>query len=75
MTPIEAVYQNGVFKPLEAVPFQENQRVRLSIQPVEASNVPNWLAEVQRLQQQIVGQRGLFPDSTSDIAADRIRDE
>ena len=75
MTPIEAVYQNGVFKPLEAVPFQENQRVRLSIQPVEACNVPSWLAEVQRLQQQIVEQRGCFPDSSSDIAADRIRDE
>lgn len=75
MPPIEAVYQNGVFKPLQAVPFQENQRVRLSIQPVEVSDVQNWLADVQRLQQQIIAKRGYFPDSSVDIAADRARDE
>ena len=75
MPPIDAVYQNGVFKPLQAVPCQENQRVRLSIQPVEVSDVQNWLADVQRLQQQIIAKRGCFPDSSGDIAADRARDE
>ena len=32
---IDAIYQKGVFKPLQDVVFAENQRVRLSIQPVE----------------------------------------
>jgi len=35
MAPIDAIYQNGVFKPLQDVGLSENQRVRLSVQPVE----------------------------------------
>lgn len=72
---IEAVYQGGVFKPLSEVSFQENQRVRLSIQPVDTNDIAAWLAEVQRLQQQIIGKRGYFPDSTADIRSDRCREE
>ncbi len=72
---IEAVYQGGVFKPLSAVSLPENQHVRLSIEAIERSDIVAWLAEVQRLQRQIIDQRGYFPDSTADIAADRLRDE
>lgn len=75
MTPVEAVYQNGVFKPLERVPLAENQRVRLVIHPLSSQDAAIWLAGVQQLQQQIIGQRGFLSDSTADIAADRDRDE
>jgi predicted DNA-binding antitoxin AbrB/MazE fold protein len=73
MTQVEAIYQNGVFKPLHHVAFAENQRVRLSVQPVELSDVQTWLAEVQQMQQRIIKDRGYFPDSTPDIAEDRRR--
>jgi predicted DNA-binding antitoxin AbrB/MazE fold protein len=73
MTEVEAVYQNGVFKPLKDVGLAENQRVRLRIQPLEAGDAQAWLARVQQRQQQIIAERGTFPDSTTDIAEDRRR--
>ncbi len=75
MTSIEAIYQGGVFKPLGTVNLCENQRVRLEFQPLEGNPARAWLAEVQQLQQKIIAERGYFPDSTADIAADRGRDE
>lgn len=73
MNPIEAIYQNGVFKPLEDVGLPENQRVRLSVQPLDLGDVRVWLAGVQQRQKRIVAERGFFPDSTLDIAEDRRR--
>jgi predicted DNA-binding antitoxin AbrB/MazE fold protein len=73
MTQIEAIYQSGVFKPLGNVDLAENQRVRLNIQPLMADQVTNWLEGLQRLQNEIIEKRGYFPDSSSDIAADRTR--
>jgi len=36
MTPtIEAIYSDGVLKPTAALPLRDNQRVRLSIQPID----------------------------------------
>jgi predicted DNA-binding antitoxin AbrB/MazE fold protein len=75
MAQIDAVYQGGVFRPLAEVKLPENQRVRLNIQPIEQVDSNSWLKEVQQLQQRIIEQRGYFPDSTADIAADRLRDE
>jgi predicted DNA-binding antitoxin AbrB/MazE fold protein len=73
MTQVEAIYQHGVFRPLNKIGLPENQRVRLSIEAVGASDVEAWLAEVQEMRQRIVAQRGIFPDSTLDIAEDRRR--
>ena len=76
MTQVDAIYQNGVFKPLQDVSLPENQRVRLSVQPVEAGDVQAWLAGlagVEERQQRIIAERGYFPDSTLDIAEDRRR--
>ncbi len=75
MSQIEAIYQGGVFKPLDAVGLSENQRVRLSFDLIEANDVRAWLQEVQQLQQRIIAAHGLLPDSSADIAADRARDE
>jgi predicted DNA-binding antitoxin AbrB/MazE fold protein len=30
---IEAVYENGVFRPLQPLPLQDHERVRLTIEP------------------------------------------
>jgi predicted DNA-binding antitoxin AbrB/MazE fold protein len=73
MTQVDAVYQNGVFKPLQNVDLPENQRVRLSVQPVEANDIQAWLTEVRELQQRIVAQHGYLPDSALSIAEDRQR--
>jgi predicted DNA-binding antitoxin AbrB/MazE fold protein len=73
MTQVDAIYQNGVFKPLQDVGLPESQRVRLSVQPIEVSDVGAWLAEVQEMRQRIIAQRGYFPDSVTDIAEDRRR--
>jgi predicted DNA-binding antitoxin AbrB/MazE fold protein len=73
MTQIDAIYQNGVFKPLQDVGLPENQRVRLSVQPVEVGDVRAWLARVEERHQRIIAERGYFPDSTLDIAEDRRR--
>lgn len=75
MTQIEAVYQNGVFKPLRPVSLPENQRVRLSVHEVPEGDVQAWLEKAERLHQRILARRGRYlPDSTPDIAADRLRD-
>ncbi len=73
MTYVEAIYENGVFRPLQDVGLPENQRVRLSIQPLEPADVRAWLAEVQEMKKRIIAERGYFPDSTPDIAEDRRR--
>ena len=73
MTQIDAIYQDGVFKPLEDLRLPENQRVRLNVQPLEVSDAMAWLARVQTRQQQIIAQRGFFPDSAASIAEDRRR--
>jgi predicted DNA-binding antitoxin AbrB/MazE fold protein len=73
MSEVEAIYQNGVFRPLDAVGLPENQRVRLSVHPVESCDAGAWLAGVQARQSRIVAARGYFPDSTTDIAEDRRR--
>jgi predicted DNA-binding antitoxin AbrB/MazE fold protein len=75
MTAVEAIYQGGVFKPLGEVHLPENQRVLLSIETPTGQDVAAWLAEVRQFQERIIAARGFFPDSTLDIAADRVRDE
>jgi predicted DNA-binding antitoxin AbrB/MazE fold protein len=73
MTQIEAIYQGGVFKPLENVDLPENERVRLNVQPIMVDQIDEWLQEVRAIQDGIIEKRGFFPDSTRDIAADRAR--
>jgi predicted DNA-binding antitoxin AbrB/MazE fold protein len=73
---IEAIYQGGVFKPEGTVHLRENQRVRLSIETVGSRDWSVWLEDVQKAQQAILDRRGgiPLPDSTGDIAEDRMRD-
>ena len=73
MTHVNAIYQNGVFKPLQEVALPENQQVRLSVQPVDASDVRAWLARIQQRRQRFVEEHGCFTDSAADIAEDRRR--
>jgi predicted DNA-binding antitoxin AbrB/MazE fold protein len=73
MTHVDAIYQNGVFRPLGPVAFSENQRVSLAVEPAKVQNVSDWLDETDRLRDLLAAKHGIFPDSTLDIAADRAR--
>jgi predicted DNA-binding antitoxin AbrB/MazE fold protein len=75
MTQIEAIYQGGVFKPLGDVGLRENQLVRLEIEPLEKQEAMAWLNSVREMHRQFIERRGFLPDTTVDIAADRVRDE
>lgn len=39
MTHVDAIYQDGVFRPLEPVAFCENQRVALSVEPIPKEDI------------------------------------
>jgi predicted DNA-binding antitoxin AbrB/MazE fold protein len=76
MSHVEAIYHNGVFQPVQEVKLPENQRVRLSIEPVADDDIAKarqWLADVQEMQKRIAPERGYFPDSAVSIAEDRMR--
>lgn len=74
MSQIEAIYRNGVFEPLGTVELRENERVRLSVEPVARPDLLAWLDDVRQLQAKLVAKHGTFPDSTADIAEDRRRE-
>jgi predicted DNA-binding antitoxin AbrB/MazE fold protein len=73
MTVVDAIFQGGVFKPLEQVGFAENQHVRLAVEPTGVGDAHAWLEETRRFREEVARTRGVFPDSALDIAADRAR--
>jgi predicted DNA-binding antitoxin AbrB/MazE fold protein len=73
MSQIEAIYRHGVFQPLEPVDLNEEQRVTLSIEPQRAEALEIWLEQVRKLRDDIYQLQGYLPDSTRDIAEDRMR--
>ncbi len=74
MERIEAVFEGGVFKPLGGVSLPENQRVRLSVEPISGPDPMAWLEQVREHHRQILERRGPFPDSTAEITRDRGQD-
>lgn len=75
MSTVEAIFADGVFRPLSQVSIPENQRVRLTIEPAVASELSSWLDAVREFQKQLIAKHGVLPDSTPEIAADRRRHE
>jgi predicted DNA-binding antitoxin AbrB/MazE fold protein len=73
-TTVEAVYQGGVFKPLRPVDLPENQRVRLNVDSMPATDFQAWLDRIRPVQQRIIAQFGILPDSAPIIAENRGRD-
>jgi predicted DNA-binding antitoxin AbrB/MazE fold protein len=73
MSHVEAIYQHGVFRPLEKIGLAENQRVRLHVEPVSPSNAQAWLDEAQILQRHFTNRGIVLPASETDIAEDRKR--
>ena len=73
-TTVEAVYQGGVFKPVRPVDLPENQRVQLQVESVSVEETLAWLANMQAAREELRAKHGEFPDSTPEIAEDRMRD-
>lgn len=73
MTRVDAIYQDGVFRPLGPVGLEENQRVALSVETLRQEDALAWLEETDRLRNGLAAKYGILPDSTLDIAADRAR--
>jgi len=73
MTAINAIFRHGVFQPLEPVDLKENQEVRISVEPTAKPDARQWLQQVDKLRNELREKYGIFPDSTSDIAEDRLR--
>jgi predicted DNA-binding antitoxin AbrB/MazE fold protein len=74
MNSIEAIFENGVFRPIDAVSLPDKQRVRIEVRPVTDFDDDAWLLRVKQRQAGIMARVGFLPDSTIDIAADRRRD-
>lgn len=68
---IEAIYEGGVFKPLEPVDLAEHERVRLTI---EAAAVSEQQVE-EMLELAFATYEGLTPEEIQQIEAARIDQE
>jgi predicted DNA-binding antitoxin AbrB/MazE fold protein len=71
---VDAIFQGGVFKPLGEVKLAENQKVRLNIEPWDRQDALARFEEARRFREELRAKYGEFPDSTPDIAEDRMRD-
>lgn len=70
---LEAIVENGLLRPLDRLPFLDQQRVWVRVEPVEAHDVQRWLFQVVQHQQSVIQRGPQLPDSTLDIAEDRLR--
>ena len=74
MTTLEAIYENGVFKPIGPVALAEKQRVRLRIDPIPQEDALTRIEAIRSFHREWIAERGPLPDTTPDIAEDRRRD-
>ena len=70
----EAIFEDGVLRPLERLPFADRQHVWIRVEPLETRDVADWLRNVSRHQVSVLARVGTLPDSTLSIAEDRCRD-
>jgi predicted DNA-binding antitoxin AbrB/MazE fold protein len=75
-TTVEAIYENGLLRPLAALPLKEHQRVTVTVKDQESDKeeMLAWLKRTAALRQSIREKFGTLPDSTLSIREDRDRD-
>lgn len=76
MTQVEAIYENGVLRPLSPLGLDEHEHVTVVIQPAKSGRRSKlaWLDELREHRRKLQDKYGVFPDSTQSIAEDRQRD-
>lgn len=45
---LEAIYEDGMLRPLSAIPLPDRTRVRLSVEDIDNDERSEWLAESER---------------------------
>ena len=75
MTQVKAVSRHENIEPLEPVQlkFAEKSHVVLKISSASKEDALEWMRRVRKIREQIREREGVLPDSTPDIAEDRMR--
>jgi predicted DNA-binding antitoxin AbrB/MazE fold protein len=65
---VEAVYENGVLKPVQPLPLKEHEHVRITIQPVQsplmqAYGIMGWTGDHETLERIALDPEFLLEDS------------
>lgn len=72
---VDAVFQNGMFKPTQPVELPENEPVRLQIATSsEVADALAWLNRLRVNREKLREKYGEFSDSALEIAEERYRD-
>lgn len=73
---VDAVFQNGVFKPIQPVQLSENENVRLVVQSQSSQQAAlDWLKQLRATRQELRQKYGSLPDSLALITEERSGDE
>ena len=87
-TTVDAIYKDGSFLPLTPVALCENERVQLDVKQAmdesktfvrtymnpESIPLDVWMKAARKRHADFVAKHGFLPDSTTDIAKERLRD-
>ena len=75
-TTVEAIYENGVLRPLQPLPFKEAQHVTVTVaeRQFDKDAMLAWLERTAEHRRQMREKFGVLPDSTISIREDRDRD-
>jgi predicted DNA-binding antitoxin AbrB/MazE fold protein len=75
-TTVEAIYENGVLRPLQPLSLEEHQRVTLTVDEQRSNKeaMLAWLEQAAASRARMQERHGFLPDSTLSIREDRDRD-
>jgi len=75
-TTVEAIYENGLLRPLTALPLKEHQRVTVTVaeRQFDKEAMLAWLKQAAASREKMREKHGFLPDSTLSIREDRDRD-
>jgi predicted DNA-binding antitoxin AbrB/MazE fold protein len=67
-----AIFENGVLRPISPLPFDDGDRVEISIEGLTPVGISSWAA-INAFREQLAASGRTFPDSTDLIREDRER--
>ncbi|HUQ72356.1 MAG TPA: antitoxin family protein [Planctomycetaceae bacterium] len=75
-TTVEAIYENGVLRPLQPLPLKEDQRVTVTVEEPQPDQeaMRAWLERLAASRARMREKHGELPDSTLSIREDRNRE-
>ncbi|MDZ4688332.1 MAG: antitoxin family protein [Planctomycetaceae bacterium] len=75
-TTVEAIYKDGVLRPLQPLPLKEDQHVTVTVaeRRFDKEAMLAWLKQAAASRARMEAECGVLPDSTISIREDRDRD-